>query len=129
MMHEENRIELTVDSDEHSKAAGHTALEFFAYSTRSESPRIVPAPPTRGWQDAVPERYAYKCLPMVIANQAGWFVLNPHALEIMWNGMPGQQDLEIRQLTPGKPCIAESHFGCGILTWRIPALFRTPTGV
>ena len=102
------------------------SLDLVAYATRPEVPRIVPAPPTRAWMDAVTGRYVYKCLSMVLANQAGWFVLNPHALKVTWNGLPGQDGLEIRQLTPGKPCIAESHFGHGILTWRIPFLFRTP---
>ena len=105
---------------------GDVSLELVAYGTRLEVPRIVPAPPTRAWMDAVTGRYVYKCLSMVVANQAGWFVLNPHALEVTWNGLPDQDALQKRQLTPGTPCIAESHFGHGILTWRIPFLFRTP---
>jgi hypothetical protein len=50
---------------------------------------LVPAPVSRSWMDATVERYAYRCLPLLIANQAGWFVLNSHELRATWNGEEG----------------------------------------
>ena len=61
--------------------------------------RLVTAPPrlATGW-DASPGRFANRCLPLRIANQAGWFVLNSHALRITWNGGNDTSDLEIESL-------------------------------
>ena len=33
---------------------------------------LEPAPIARDWMDAAPQRHPYRCLPLVIANQAGW---------------------------------------------------------
>jgi hypothetical protein len=71
---------------------------------------------------------AYRCLPMLMANQAGWHVLNTHAVEAVWDGGAGAEAITIRVLSGEGPCPATSHFGHGILTWSIPFLFRTPPG-
>jgi hypothetical protein len=34
------------------------------------------------WHDRAP----YRCLPMVIANQAGWWILNSHSFTVVWDG-------------------------------------------
>ncbi|WP_042832409.1 DUF6065 family protein, partial [Xanthomonas citri] len=33
---------------------------------------IRPAPHERAWMDATEQRYAYRCLPLAIANAHGW---------------------------------------------------------
>ena len=48
--------------------------------------RLVTASSSRDWMDATPNRFANRCLPLRIASQAGWFVLNSHALRVTWNG-------------------------------------------
>jgi hypothetical protein len=47
---------------------------------------LVPAPPTRDWMDAFPDRHAYRCLPLAIANAHGWQLLLPVAVTVAWNG-------------------------------------------
>lgn len=45
---------------------------------------IIPAPTQRTWMDATDDRFAYRCLPLNIANQHGWWLLcthNPGRLE------------------------------------------------
>ena len=89
---------------------------------------IVPAGRTRPWIEQTTQRFAARCLPLLIANQAGWWVLNPRAFTARWDG---SNALDGIQITPGQGdgrVIAESHFGHGILTFRIPWLFRTPPG-
>ena len=38
--------------------------------------RLIAAPADRDWMDATPNRFANRCLPLRIAAQAGWFVVN-----------------------------------------------------
>jgi hypothetical protein len=78
--------------------------------------------------DATPNRFANRCLPLRIANQAGWFVLNSHPLRVTWNGGNERSDLEIELLGEETSYPASSIFGSGILTFTIPFLFRTPLG-
>jgi hypothetical protein len=65
----------------------------------------------------------------LIANQAGWFILNSHALDVVWNGGDAIEDLTVTYREGESPYPALSHFGHGILTWHIPFLFETPPGV
>jgi hypothetical protein len=89
--------------------------------------RLVPAPSARAWMAGTPERFAYRCLPLLIANQAGWLVLNPEALRATWNGAEALDSVRVESIGC-RPPAARSHFGCGILTWTLPYLFRTPPG-
>lgn len=91
--------------------------------------RIEPAPHERPWMDLTDQRFAYRCLPLVIANQLGWIVRSPVRFSARWNG--GRNRKDIRLWFPPKrrdPRIM-SHFGEGVLTFSLPFLFRTPRGV
>lgn len=74
--------------------------------------------------DETPSRYAYRCLPLLIANQNGWLICTPENVEATWDG--GDSPAALRVTCDGE--VALSHFGFGIITWRIPYLFRTPPG-
>jgi hypothetical protein len=69
-------------------------------------------------------------LPLLIANQQGWFILNTHRVRCVWNGGPRMEHLIVidKGGPPGTPCPAISHFGHGVLTWNLNYLFRTPPG-
>lgn len=99
-----------------------------AYRTTVPQMRLVPASAARAWMDATPNRLAYRCLPMLVANQAGWFILNTHRLVAVWTGRDDPASLKIVYPRGMPPYPATSHFGSGILTWNIPYLFRTPPG-
>jgi LPS sulfotransferase NodH len=88
---------------------------------------LVPGGPSRAWMDASPRRFAYRCLPMVIANQWGWLIKTRYRVEATWDGTERTAGLEV--MAPGAPSPpASSHFGGGILTFQIGFLFRTPPG-
>ena len=89
---------------------------------------IVAAPQARGWMDRTSRRYAYRCLPVLMANQAGWFILNSHNLSVRWDGGNELQALTISGEAGAELLPASSHFGNGILTWHVPYLFRTSPG-
>jgi LPS sulfotransferase NodH len=103
-------------------------LPLIAYALSPQPPAIVTASSNRDWMDATPKRFAYRCLPMVMANQAGWLVLNRHKLVVIWNGGIEQDDLKIEYLGPSQSRNVVSIFGSGILTFLIGHLFRTPPG-
>ncbi len=99
-----------------------------AYSLDRPLPPIQPAPVRREWMDASPQGFAYRCLPLTIANGHGWVVLGGCAFDAVWNGgdRPGDIALKFRQEGMSRPV---SHFGAGILTFHIEALMRTPPGM
>jgi len=75
------------------------------------------------------ERYAYRCLPLTIANSHGWELLCPMAFEAKWDGGDDMESVEIR-MDPGYPEHLKpvSIFGYGTITWHVEAIFRTPLG-
>jgi Family of unknown function (DUF6065) len=100
-----------------------------AYRTSQWPPlRLARASSQRRWMAADQVHHAIRCLPLLIANQAGWMILNSHALQVTWTGREEVPSLTIDYLQGYAPYPAVSHFGHGILTWNIPFLFETPPG-
>ncbi len=89
---------------------------------------IRPASVRRAWMDETPERFAYRCLPLTIANSFGWEILSPVAFEATWNGGTRARDLEITMLSGAENAVT-SHFGVGVLTFHVGYLFRTESGI
>jgi Family of unknown function (DUF6065) len=110
-------------------------------------------PVDRAWMDAAHQRAPYRCLPLAIANQAGWWMPSPVTFTAYWDGGPFKEHVEIIFEEPpdksGRPAVfspitisadlpnpvvhgdarISSHFGSGIITFSIPYLFRTPRGI
>jgi hypothetical protein len=104
-------------------------VRLICYATSGPPPRIVAAPLERSWMDQTPQGYAYRCLPLNIANSHGWLVLNPTPFVAQWNGGPNLEDIQVQPTAPGAvPLIAMSHFGNGVLTLGVIGLFRTEPG-
>lgn len=91
-------------------------------------PDIRPMPVRRAWMDATPQRFAYRCLPLNIANSHGWEIALPGAVEAVWDGGDAQSALTVSPAPDAPPNMALSHFGCAILTFPVHALFQTPPG-
>jgi hypothetical protein len=100
------------------------------YRIHESAPRLVPGRPDRAWMDATDKRFAYRCLPLSIANSMGWEILTPARVVAEWNGDPGASDIAIA-VDDGWPGdqFASSHFGHGIMTFQTGYLFRTDPGV
>jgi hypothetical protein len=86
---------------------------------------LRPAPARRQWMDELP--HAYKCLPLVVANQWGWQLLCPTDVVATWDGSAELAGLRVEVLPQYEPVI-KSQFGAGIITFSPPWLFRTPPG-
>jgi len=102
---------------------------FVGYLTGEGPLDIRPAPLERDWMDATSERYAYRCLPLNIANTYGWEILCPAAFTATWNGLTAIDAIAIKMDDDGSaPGMVTSHFGHGVLTFQVPCLFRTAPG-
>jgi hypothetical protein len=104
-------------------------MDLTCYLHPGWQPLIRPASARRDWMDDTPDSFAYRCLPLNIANAHGWELLNPCAFDAEWNGQSGTNAITIRP-EPGGPTvgIATSLFGQGVITFHIPGIFRTPPG-
>jgi len=79
--------------------------------------------------DATQEHFAYRCLPLNIANSHGWELLSPCGFEAEWNGGSAVNDVVIRP-DPGTELrrAPVALFGQGTFTFHVEGLFRTPEG-
>lgn len=100
-------------------------MRLTCYPTVEPAFVIRPASIYRVWMDSFPDHFAYRCLPVNIANMHAWEILCPFGFEAQWNGGPGKTDIEIRS-EADQPQFALSHFGGGILTLQVGYVFRTP---
>ena len=104
-------------------------MEIVCYVKPGWAPRIRPASQKRDWMDATTDSYAYRCLPLTIANAHGWEIVSPCGFAARWDGGASADSIEIR-LDPGSvPREAPvSLFGHGTLTFHVDGIFRTPEG-
>jgi hypothetical protein len=106
-------------------------MNILKYNLYPNSEKIFPfekADYRREWMDQYPHSFAYRCLPLKIANEAGWLVRSP-------------VDFEVTYITDDHPLksvkidIADkdsmyrnyilSHFGRGVITFSLPFILRT----
>lgn len=104
-------------------------MDLVCYAYPGWDPRIRPASSKRLWMDETPESFAYRCLPLAIANAHGWEIMSPCGFEARWTGGSGAEAVEVR-LDPGTELrmAPVSLFGQATVTFHIEGLFRTPPG-
>jgi len=88
-------------------------------------PRIRRAPRERAWMERTPERFAYRCLPLSIANQHGWEVYFSTKVSFLWNGGGAVGDVKV---IASHFDFAQSIFGFGIISFHIGHIVRTDPG-
>jgi len=104
-------------------------MELTFYHLHDRPADLQVARKTRAWMDATAERYAYRCLPLVMANSAGWELSNPSGFTVTWTGGDHPESLVVTYDDPGAYPMASSHFGYGTLTFHSGYLMRTSEGV
>jgi len=100
-------------------------MEITAYQVIEEPMEIRTADRRRQWMDDTTDRFAYRCLPLAIANQVGWEVLCPVGFTARWNGKDDLNAISIKFDGRNKTDLVGSHFGHGVLTFTLGYLFRT----
>lgn len=96
-----------------------TAYQIFANESRT---RIESATRERNWMDNTNGEFAYRCLPLIMANQHGWCVYSNNELEFGWNG---SNNLDAVKVIKDGRGVAQSIFGYGIITFHIMHLIQT----
>lgn len=101
------------------------------HQVRDYAPELRPGRAERDWMDATDERFAYRCLPLTVANAMGWELIVPARLTARWNGGDELEDLGVEVDDPawGEGRLALSHFGHGVLTFNTGYVFRTEPGI
>jgi hypothetical protein len=135
-------------------AMGQSEKRLIAYEIYPQTDMpIRSAPVNRDWMDQSDQRFAYRCLPLAIANQAGWLLPCPATFTATWDGGRFKSNVRIQFEPPGglpdppdsgavdvvsfaaappadyEDARISSHFGAGTFTFSLPYLFRTPPGV
>jgi hypothetical protein len=102
-------------------------MKLIAYLAEGHHVDIRPAPLERAWMSATDQRFAYRCLPLNIANAHGWELLSPAAFSACWNGGAEPGAIDIR--SDAEPLLQPtSLFGHGVLTFHLHGIFRTEPG-
>ena len=82
------------------------------------------APSQREWMTNT-KGHAYKCLPLVTANNLGWVLRCPSSFSAYWTGKKGVNSVRIIPHTKEKIKCVSSHFGHGTLTFHPGFIFTT----
>src|SRR5262245_40577017 len=113
--------------DQKQTAIPEVTLTAYRIPDRRAYPKIVRSPIERDWIEKTTRGWANRCLPLLVANQAGWFILNDADFVVTWDGSAKLEGLKLR--FEYEQCkFASSMFGFGIVTWTIPYIFRTQPG-
>jgi hypothetical protein len=102
-----------------------------AYPLLDSLPPIRPAGAKRAWMDDTAESFAYRCLPLNIANSHGWVLDCACDFTAWWDGGPDVSGVRIvsEALAAREPFqhygAPFSHFGHGVLTFHVGCLLRT----
>ncbi len=106
-------------------------MKLIVYPLTDDELPLRPAPAERDWMDASDQRFAYRCLPLAIANAHGWEILNPAAFRVRWGGGARPGDVKITYKDPEAPqghVRPLAHFGAAVLTFELPMMFQTEPG-
>ncbi|MBL0871573.1 MAG: hypothetical protein IBJ18_13455 [Phycisphaerales bacterium] len=114
----------------------HESPELIAFRTgNTRGWNLLPAPVSRPWINETMANAAGRCLPLTVANQAGWWITSPRTFIAVWDGGAHPRSLKLLfaddhpASTSSKDDQIASVFGAGIVTFIIPWLFRTPSNL
>lgn len=82
---------------------------------------------TRDWMDKTGESFAYRCLPLNIANAYGWSFHVLHDFTVHWDGGSTIESIKIKS-EEDVSAEVQSVFGHGIITFHTHGLFQTEAG-
>lgn len=124
--------------DDDARSVGPTnpseSLRLKAYVINSDDGwSIEPADARRDWMSSTLGKAALRCLPLAMANQAGWVVKSPLTFRARWtqrksDGKYTEITVASKEDEKYRKSIA-TNFGSGIVTIVLPWLFRTPPGI
>jgi hypothetical protein len=102
-------------------------VSLWSKETLDNAINIEPSTLKRKWMDDTNDEYAYRCLPLNIANQHGWAIYPNSNIVASWSGDTSinKESVKVYENSQG---LAVSHFGHGILTFSLPFLVKLDPG-
>jgi hypothetical protein len=61
----------------------------------------------REWMDNTPEKHAYRCMPISLANTLGWGISFPVDISFIWDGIDDSSDSHVKILKGEKYCTTQ----------------------
>jgi hypothetical protein len=104
------------------------ALQLKAYKVGHNPLEMRVGPRGAEWMENSGDRFAFRCLPLLMAIQSGWEFICPRTFTAVWNGDADPSGVTVEYEEPTNEILAESHFGEGVLTFHTGWLFQTPPG-
>jgi hypothetical protein len=95
------------------------------YLFDEEHCQVVKSSPKRTWMDETNHKFAYRCLPMAIANQCSWDVLCPSTIRASWDGTSPPDAVKVEYYDPQAYHYAKGEFGHGVLTFHTDFVITT----
>lgn len=96
----------------------------------SIAPQFVdlrPNLPTRDWMDQTNEKFAYRCLPLNVANAHGWSFHVLQDFVVHWSGVDATEAITFKS-SENIDYTVQSIFGNGIITFHTHGIFQTEPG-
>ncbi len=78
------------------------------------------APVDRAWMDAAPQR-SYRCLPLAIANEAGWWIPCPATFVASWDGGLAKENVQITFNPPAETMDLSGLFAPIVVSADLPS--------
>jgi hypothetical protein len=100
-------------------------MKLIAYALVNNPMEIKPASPKREWMDGTSSKFAYRCLPLSIANSYGWEVISPVDFSVTWDGGKGVHNVVVECQEPNGQLIPVAAFGEGTFTIHTGHVFKT----
>ena len=94
-----------------------------AYRIGAHSFNIEPLSVKRDWMDATPEKHAYHCFPVTVANTIGWALSCPVDISFIWNGIIDTSDKTVEILEGHDWCYTGR--GQGSVSFKTGLIFRS----
>ena len=98
------------------------------YATNPDLVDLRPNDAKRAWMDATNQAFAYRCLPLTIANAHGWSFHLKHEFRVRWSGSNSPEGMQFAAKNRDVAQMLDCGFGHGILTFHVHGVFRTEPG-
>lgn len=101
--------------------------KIFAYIEKESEAIIEQCSIKREWMDKTPNKHAYQCMPVSLANTIGWQISFPEEISFIWDGISDNTDEHVKIISGQKFC--SSARGNGTISFNSYITLKTDEDV